>query len=36
MNMLNVGISPETGINRKLNSGDKPIDLYNLVRVFPT
>ena len=35
MEMLNVGIGPETGNNRELNSGDKPIDLHSLVRVFP-
>ena len=35
MKMLNVGIGPETGTDRKLNSGYKPIDLHSLVRVFP-
>ena len=34
MKMLNVGIGPETGNNRELNSDDKPIDLHGLVRVF--
>ena len=29
MKMLNVGIGPETGTNRELNSGDKPIDLQS-------
>ena len=33
MKMLNVGIGPETGNTRELNSGD--IDLHSLVRVFP-
>ena len=32
MKMLNVGIGPETGNTRELNSGD--IDLYSLIRVF--
>ena len=31
-----IGIGPETGTNRELSSGDKPIDLNSLVRVFPT
>ena len=35
MKMLNVGIGPETGTNRELNSGHKPKDLHSLVRVFP-
>ena len=30
-----IGIGPETGTNRELNSGDKPIGLHSLVRVFP-
>ena len=29
------GIGHETGTNRELSSGDKPIDLHCLVRVFP-
>ena len=33
MKMLNVGIGPEFGNTRELNSGD--IDLRSLVRVFP-
>ena len=33
MKMLNVGIGPETGNTRELNSGG--IDLHSLVRVFP-
>ena len=35
MKMLNVGIGPETGTNRELNSGVKPVILHSLVRVFP-
>ena len=35
MKMLNVGIGPETGTNRELNSSHKPKDLHSLVRVFP-
>ena len=35
MKMLNVCIGPETGNNRELNSGGKPIDLHSLIRVFP-
>ena len=35
MKMLNFSIGPETGTNRELNSGDKPMDLHSPVRVFP-